>query len=190
MVPATRPGLLPLLLLLVTGAVPQPAAAQTQASSPPAQSPAAPAGPSTQTTTELPSNLAKIKEGVLSPNAINLNDKQALRFYVNTVAPFPKFTDIVGDFNLRSGPVPNAGMTHNEFVQSTRPKDMYSSAGFTVGDVMRFAALSYVEGKAFELMRKGAIALREAKTEAERKAIQARIEKELAALRGETSSIK
>jgi predicted RecA/RadA family phage recombinase len=94
--------------------------------------------------------------------------------------------DIVGDFNLRTGLVPHSGMTHQEFVQSTRPKDMYSSAGFGVGDVLRFALLSYTEGKAFELMRKAALALRHAKTEAEKKAIQARIEKELAALRGET----
>lgn len=150
------------------------------------QSPAAPAGSTPpQTTPELPGNLAKIKDGVLAPNALNLDDTQGLRFYVNTVAPFPKFTDIVGNFNLRTGPVPYAGMTHNEFVQSTRPKDMYSSAGFTVTDVMKFALLSYTEGKAFELLRKGAVALREAKTEAERKAIQARIDKELAALKGE-----
>ncbi len=50
---------------------------------------------------------------------------------------------------------------------------------------MKLAALSHVEGKAFELLRKGALALRQAKTEAEKKAIQAQIEKELAALRGD-----
>jgi hypothetical protein len=165
------------------------------------QSPAAPAGFSFQgasqttagtatgaaqdVTPALPGDLAKIKQGVLSPRSLTLIDKDTMRIYVSTIAPFPKFTDIVGSFDLRHGAVPGSGMTHQDFLQMTRPKDMYSSAGFTVGDVLRFAALGYMEGKAFELLRKGALALRDAKTEAERKAIQARIERELAALKGE-----
>ena len=176
MVPATRLGFLPLLLLLAGAGL---GAAQTPVSSPPVQSPAASADP------QLPVDLARIKTGVMTPQSLTLVDAGTMRIYVNTVAPFPKFRDIVGDFDLRKGGVPHSGMTHQEFVQSTRPKDMYSSAGFTVSDVLRFAILQYTETKAFELMRKGALALREAKTQAERKAIQARIEKELAALRGD-----
>lgn len=179
MVPATRLFRLSLLLLLLNGAEVQQAAAQTPTLSPPVQSPAVPAGSSL-----IPSDLAKIKDAVLAQPSLSLVDKSTLRFVVNTTAPFPKFTDIVGTFDLHHGPVPSAGMTHQEFVQSTRPKDMYSSAGFTVSDVLKMAALTYIEGKAFELLRKGALALREAKTEAERKEIQARIERELAALRG------
>lgn len=184
MVSATRLGCLSLRLLLLSligGAGVDLAAAQTPTLSPPVQSPAAPAGSSQ----DLPGDLTKIKAAILSAPAPVLTDNGAMRFYVTTTAPFPKFTDIVGSFDLRHGPTPYAGMLHNEFVQSTRPKDMYSSAGFTVGDVMRLAALSYVEGKAFELLRKGALALRDAKTAAEKKAIQAQIEKELAALRGD-----
>ena len=179
MVPAARLGCLPLLLLLAGG---QLNAAQTPVPSPPVQSPAAPAGHSAP---QLPVDLAKIRKGVLTPRSVALVDKNVLRIYVNTVALFPTFTDIVGDFDLFKGAVPYSGMTHREFVQSTRPKDMYSSAGFTTSDVLKFALLGYVEGKAFELMRKGALRLRDAKTEAERKAIRAQIEKELAALRGE-----
>ncbi len=197
MVPAVRLGSLPLLLLL---AGVQSAAVQAAAQSPPVQSPAAPAGllsqdapqAATSTTTDpaqtapaLPSDLARIKQGVMSPRSLTLIDRDTMRIYVNTIAPFPKFTDIVGSFDLMHGAVPGSGMTHQDFLQMSRPKDMYSSAGFTPGDVLRFAALGYVEGKAFELMRKGALALRDAKTEAERKAIQARIDKELAALKGE-----
>lgn len=177
MFPVARLGFLPLLLLLA-GA--RSVTAQTPAQSPPVQSPAASAAFS------VPVDLEKIKTGVLTPKTLRLMDDETMRIYVSTVAPFPKFKDIVGDFDLFKGPVPHSGMTHNEFVQSTRPKDMYSSAGFSVGDVLRMALLSYTEGKAFELLRKGALALRDAKTEAERKAIQARIEKELAALKGET----
>lgn len=122
----------------------------------------------------------------MAPRALSLVDASSMRIYVSTVAPFPKFTDIVGDFNLRTGPVPHAGMTHQEFVQSTRPNKLYSSVGITVGQAIQGTLLAYASTKAFELLRKGALALREAKTEAEKKAIQARIEKELAALRGET----
>lgn len=189
MVPAARL-CIPSLLLLLTGA--QLAAAETATQPPPAQSQAASAGSSSSAATQtppppppLPGDLEKIKEGVKVPSALSLVDKDQLRIYVHTTAPFPTFTDIVGDFDLRKGPVPYAGMTHQEFVQSTRPKDMYSSAGFTVGDVIRWGLLTYTEGKAFELLRNGVIALREAKTEADRRAIRARIEKELAALRGD-----
>lgn len=183
MVPAVRLGLLPLLLLLAGG---QLFAAQTPTQSPPVQSPAVPAG-SAQTTppSELPSDLARIKERVLSQKTFTLLDKDTMRIYVETIAPFPKFLDIVGDFNLRVGGVPHSGMTHSEFVQSTRPKDMYSSAGLGIGDMARFALFTYAEGKVFELLRKGALALRQAKTDADRKAIQARIDRELAALKGE-----
>jgi hypothetical protein len=93
---------------------------------------------------------------------------------------------MVGSFDLFNGPVPHSGMTHQEFVQSTRPKNLFSSAGFTPGDVLRWGALGYVESKGIELLRKGIQEISEAKTEAERKQIRARIERELAALRGET----
>lgn len=186
MFPAIRRGFLPLLLLLAGG---QLSAAQTPTQSPPVQSPAASAGSASQasatpaTDIQLPGDLAKIQQRVLAQKTFTLLDTDAMRFYVSTVAPFPKFLDIVGDFNLRAGAVPHSGMTHQEFVQSTHPKEMYSAAGFTTSDMLRLTFLSYVEGKAFELMRKGGLALRDAHTEAERKAIQARIEKELAALK-------
>jgi len=183
MVPAVRLGLLPLLLLLAGG---QLFAAQTPTQSPPVQSPAVPAGsPQTTPPIELPSDLARIKARVLSQKTFTLLDKDTMRIYVETIAPFPKFLDIVGDFNLRAGGVPGAGMTHSEFVQSTRPKAMYSSVGVTVGEAATAMALNIVATKAFELLRKGALALRQAKTDADRKAIQARIDRELAALKGD-----
>jgi len=201
MFPAVRLGFLPLLLLLA-GA--QPVAAQTPTLFPPMQSPAVsadlflstaqqqPATPtppvSPTTDPKLPVDLNRIKTGVMRTAPIIFVDKDTLRIYVNTVAPTPKFTDMILGFNLFNGPVPYAGMTHQDFLQSTRPKDMYSAGGFGVKDMLRFAALSYVEGKAFELLRKGALALRQAKTEAERKEVQSRIEKELAALQGAIKS--
>ena len=134
---------------------------------------------------QLPIDLNKVKEAVNAPPKLNLVDKNPFRFYSETVRPSPKFSDMVGDFDLFNGPVPHSGMTHQEFVQSTRPKDMYSSAGFTPGDVIRWALLTYAEQKGFELLRKGLKELNEAHTEAERKQIRLRIDRELAALRGE-----
>ncbi len=172
---AARLGYLPLLLL--AGA--RPVAAQTPTQSPPVQSPAASAG------YNVPVDLDKIKTGVLIPKTLTLMDADTMRIYVSTVAPFPKFKDIVGGFDLFNGAVPGAGMTHREFVESTRPNKMYSSVGVSVGEMAKAAALMFAQSKAFDLLRKGALALREAKTDAERKEIQARIEKELAALKGD-----
>jgi len=182
MVPAMRLGFLPLLLLLAGN---QRLAAEMPAQSPPAQSPAVPAGSqqTTTSTTELPSDLARIRERAMTQKNFTLFDKDAMRIYVETVAPFPKFMDIVGDFNLRTGGVPGAGVTHKEFVESTRPKEMYSSAGFSIDQMARLAAFTYAEGKVFELLRKGALAWRKAKTDADRRAIQLQIERELAALK-------
>ncbi|TAK17154.1 MAG: hypothetical protein EPO35_03690 [Acidobacteria bacterium] len=169
MVPAAA---LTLQLLLLLPGVDEQAAAQTTAPS--------------QTPPQLPIDLNKIRIGVNAAPKLDLVDRNPFRFYTTTVAPFPKFKDIVGSFDLFNGPVPHSGMTHREFVQSTRPKDMYSSAGFTPSDVIKWGLLQLVEQKGFELLRKGIQELAEAKTEAERKQIRARIERELAALRGET----
>jgi len=166
------------ILLLGTPGGGAQAAAQTTApsqTSPPAQTPP-----------QLPINFTKIKTAVNTPSKLTLVDQSPFRFYSETVRPAPKFADMVGSFDLFRGPVPHAGMTHQEFLQSTRPKDMYSSAGFSVGDVIRWGILGYTEQKGWELIRYSMKQLAEAKTEAERKQIRLKIERELAALRGET----
>lgn len=147
---------------------------QTTAAAPPPQAPP-----------QLPINFTKIKQAVNTPPKLILIDQNPYRFYSETTRRAPKFSDMVGDFDLFNGPVPGAGMTHREFVQSTRPKDMYSSAGFTPRDIISWGLLSLAEKKGFELLRYGLKELSEAKTEAERKQIRLLIERELAALRGE-----
>jgi hypothetical protein len=144
------------------------------------------AGAQAQTPPELPTNLARVKAALSTTPTLNLVDRNPFRFYTDINRATPTFRDIVGSFDLFNGPVPHSGMTHREFVQSTRPKDMFSSAGFTTGDILRLGLLSYAEGKGIELLRKGLQEINAAKTEAERKQIRARIERELAALRGET----
>jgi hypothetical protein len=166
-----------LLLLGIPGGGQQ-TAAQTAApsqSSQPAQAPP-----------QLPINFNKIKVAVNQPAKLTLVDQNPFRFYSETTRPAPKFSDMVGDFDLFHGPVPHAGMTHAEFLNQTRPKELYSSAGFTPGDVIRWGLLAFTERKGWELVRYSMKRLAEAKTEAERKQIRLQIERELAALRGET----
>jgi hypothetical protein len=165
-----------ILLLLGPAGSDEQAAAQTAA---PSQTPAQP-----QTPPQLPIDFFKVKKAANTPPSLNLKDN-GFHFYSETVRSAPKFADMVGSFDLFNGPVPHAGMTHREFLQQTRPKELYSSAGFTPGDVIRWGLLSYVERKGFELLAKGLKEYKEARTEAERKQIRLIIERELAALRGE-----
>lgn len=165
-----------ILLLGIPGGGPQTAAQTTAPSqtSQPAQAPP-----------QLPINFSKIKVAVNTPVTLKLVDQSGFRFYSETVRPAPKFADMVGSFDLFHGPVPHSGMTHAEFVQSTRPKELYSSAGFTPSDVIRWGILAFTERKGYELIRYSLQKLAEVKTEAERKQIRLQIERELAALRGE-----
>lgn len=172
-----------LLLLLHVGA--GSAAAQTPPSSPPAQSPASAGASVPQTPVELPTDLGKIKDAVKSQGTfLSLLDKNPLRIYVETKSTFPTFTDLVGGFDLRNGPTPFAAVTHQEIVEQSRPNKLYASVGITLTEGLKAAVLMYTQGKAFELLKAGMREIREAKTEAERKAIMARMEKELAALKG------
>jgi hypothetical protein len=169
-----RFGPLTLHLLLTLGA--GSASAQTPTTPPPAQTPA-PAG--------LPTDLGKIKDAIKSPGSfLTLLDKDPLRIYVETKSTFPTFTELVSGFDLKNGPTPYAAVTHQEIVEQSRPKKLNASVGVTLTEGLKAAVLMYTQGKAFELLQAGMRELRDAKTEAERKAIMARMERELAALKG------
>lgn len=152
----------------------RPAAAQTPLAPPPAQ-----------TSATLPTDLNKIKDAVKSTGSfLSLLDKDPLRIYVDTKSTFPTFTDLVSGFDLKNGPTPYAGVTHQEIIEQSRPKKLYASPGVTLSEGLKAALLMYTQGKAFELLQAGMRELRDARTEAERKVIMARMEKELAALKG------
>jgi hypothetical protein len=172
-----------LLLLGLPGAVDLQAAAGA-----PPQQPAKPESAQTKPAppVELPSDLGKIKDAVSAPSSLNLVDKNPFRFYVKTVAPSPKFSEMLGDFDVFNGPVPYSGMTHRDFLELTRPTTLKAGGSFPPGDLLKWTLLTYVQRKGFEILADAYKELKEAKTEAERKQIRARIEKELAALRGET----
>jgi hypothetical protein len=179
MVSTIRIGGLSLLLLMGAG----PVAAQTQAQSPPAQSQAAPASSLPQLQTAAPSvppvpaDLTAIKKALAQPSTLNLVDKD-MRYYVMVTSRFPTFEDIVGSFDLRSGPTPYGAMTHQEFIQHTRPNKLYSAVGFRPIEALYAFAIQ----AAANIAKKGLVALKEAKTEHERQKIREQIDRELAAL--------
>lgn len=163
-----RPGFLMVVALagVLSGA---PAAlAQTPA---PAQTPQPPP-PST--------NLDAIKAALSHPPALNLaGDK--MRFYLEVYGRQPQFWSFIGSYDLKNGPVKHSTMTGQEFLNMMRPQQLYSSAGITAPELLQFA-LTNIAAQA--LIRNAVRDIRNARTEAEVKAIRERIDAELRALKG------
>lgn len=153
-----------------------PAQAQAQSQKPAAKSDQKSADPS------LPVDVEKIKTALERPNTLRLDGSQ-LRFYATVTAKAPTFEDFVGDFDLRNGPVPRAGMTHQEFLSMVTPKELYSSAGITATEMLQFAITNWA---AQQIIKKGLQEIRQARTEREIQAIRERINRELAALAGKS----
>ena len=177
-------------VLMASG--PTAAAAQSQnaaASTPPqtqSQKPAAKPDPKPQDPA-LPVDIEKIKKALeRTDNTIVLDDSQ-LRFYATVTAKVPTFEDFVGDFDLKNGPVPRAGMTHQEFLNMVTPKELYSSAGITATEMLQFAITNWA---AQQIIKKGLQEIRQARTEREIRAIRERINRELAALAGKSDEDK
>jgi hypothetical protein len=154
--------------------VPVAAAAQSQAQKPASKADQKPKDP------VLPVDVEKIKKALEKPDVLVLDDSQ-LRFYATVTAKVPSFEDFVGDFDLRNGPVPRAGMTHQEFLNMVTPKELYSSAGITAPEMLQFAITNWA---AQQVIKKGLQEIRQARTEREIRAIRDRINRELAALAG------
>jgi len=127
----------------------------------------------------LPVSLDRIKQGLAGESTLKLEvppRDDIPRFYVE-VRGTPTFSTFLEGFDLKNGPVPGAGMTHNEFLAMVAPKDLYSQAGFGGLDMLTsnigFAALMYLANKAF-------VAMKNARSEAELQAIREQIQRELA----------
>ena len=125
----------------------------------------------------------KVKLGQYEFDAEGSPDVVQAQFvaFQEMVAKLPTFESFVGTFDLKNGPVPRAGMTHQEFLNMVTPKELYSSAGITATEMLQFALTNWA---AQEIIRKGLKELHAARTEAEIRAIRERINRELAALAG------
>lgn len=175
-----------LALALVTAA----GVGRAQGQTPPAadQATAAAPAPQAQTATtpttsqpKLYIDLNKIRTALASPPAVDFTEQQ-LRFYILIYARQPKFTDFVGSFDLKNGPVPRSGMTHQDFLNRVTPKELYSnSGGITALEALQFAITNMA---AQTIIKRGLEDIRAARTDDEVRAIRARIDRELAALAG------
>lgn len=160
-----------LLLIGVVGLV-SPAWAQT------------PPPPATQQPpAKLPSDLdlSRIRSGLDAPKAASIFNDGRVRFFAETNEKAPSFEAFLGEFNLRMGPVPGAGMTHQEFLNHVTPKNLYSSGGINALDQLQWGLVNYAAVWTVKRLYKE---LDEARTSWRKKQIQEQIDRELAALRG------
>jgi hypothetical protein len=163
--PAGIPGILLLLMVQVV-----PADAQTT-----------PPPPPVSVTVTLPDaiDVSKIKAGLAQPAPV-VFDTRHLNYYLDIFNHQPSFMDFVGSFDLKNGPTPHAGMTHQDFLDQVSPKNFY----FGSPSVKNVAELGALGLGGNYVLRKLVDALHHAPSEAEAKRIRAQIDRELAALGG------
>lgn len=166
----------PVILLLLAGDAGLASQAWAQTTPPPTTSQAPPPA-------ALPPdlNLGRIRSGLEQPKPPTIFDDGRLRFFSETDEKGPSFESFTVGFNLRMGPVPGAGMTHQEFLNQVTPKNLYSSGGINALDQLQWGAVNYAAIWTVKRLYKE---LDEARTEWRRKQIQQQIDRELAALRG------
>ena len=163
---------------LVVGLSPALAGAQTQQSDPP------PAQQQNQPPPPNPISSASIDriQALVNKPARLVIDEGKLRIYVEVIAKWPSFAEMAKGYDLRNGPTPRGNpMTHAEFLSMVTPKEMYSSAGIRPTEVLQMAVVNWL-GQA--IIKRGLEALRNAKDDREIADIRARIDRELAALKG------
>ena len=183
---ATRSFWCPILILLLLvgdGGWLSPAWAQTvpppaSTAQPPKDPPASPASQDPPT---LPVDLRRIKGALEAPVRIRIDDGR-IRFYTETVAHAPiSFQALTVNFDLRNGPVPGAGMTHQEFLNMVTPKELYGSGGIKPLETLEWGLVNHLGWWAIRKLYKELSETVDARRKEE---IRKQIDRELAALRG------
>lgn len=123
---------------------------------------------------QLPVDMDKIREALKQNPQARLNTDE-LRFYVDIIGRIPTFEEIVGDFDLKKGVVPGAGMTHEEYLAMVNRE--WNTSGAIPGIEALQAALTNFA--LLSLVKKAYQEFKQARSERERRAIQERIEREL-----------
>jgi hypothetical protein len=161
---------------LLAGLVPGLAEAQTQQTNPPpAQQQPPPPSPISSASIE------RIQEALNKPARLVI-DEGKLRIYVEVIARWPSFAEMAKGYDLKNGPTPRGNpMTHAEFLSMVTPREMYSSAGIRPTEVLQMSIVNWL-GQA--IIKRGLEALRNAKDDREIAEIRARIDRELAAIKG------
>ena len=167
-----------LLLLIGDGGWLSPAQAQTV---PPPSSTPPPPPPAQDPPPTLPVDLRRIKGALAAPVRIRIDDGR-IRFYTETVAHAPiSFQALTVNFDLRNGPVPGAGMTHQEFLNMVTPKELYGSGGIKPLETLEWGLVNHLGWWAIRKLYKE---LSETIDEKRKEEIKKQIDRELAALRG------
>jgi hypothetical protein len=170
----------PALLLLLAGDAGLVSQAWAQTTPPP--TPPASTAPAPQAKPpELPIDLGRIREGLQQPSPAKKFDDGRLRFFAQTEEKAISFEALTFGFNLFQGPVPGAGMTHQEFLNQVTPKYLNSSGGIRAIETLEWGLVNYAAIWTVKRLYKE---LSEAKTSLRKKQIQDQIDRELAALKG------
>jgi hypothetical protein len=171
----------PALLLLLAGDAGLVSQAWAQTTPPPSSPVPNPQSSITSQATELPVDLGRIREGLQQPVDARKFADGRLRFFAQTEEKIPSFEALTFDFDLFNGPVPGAGMTHQEFLNQVTPKNLHSSGGIRAIETLEWGLVNYAAVWTVKRLYKE---LSEAKTSLRKKQIQDQIDRELAALKG------
>jgi hypothetical protein len=171
--------LVPLLFVAMASGPPrqqaphEPSAAPAPAPQPPDE--AAPAANGDEPAADLPVSLSRIRQALSRPPAIRLEGERPV-FRVEVLGRKPTIEDILGPDYLK-GPVPNTGMSHQEFLDMVTPKDVQGYAAFNNREAFTVAATSFALQWALQkAIRKFETAKQEREREAARKEVQEALE--------------
>jgi hypothetical protein len=126
---------------------------------------------------ETPESLGRIQRALSRPPAIRLSGNRSV-FRVEVIGRTPTIQDILGPDYLK-GPVPNGGMTHQEFLNMVTPKDVQGYAAFNNREGLTVAATSIALQWA---LQKAIHKFETAKQEREREAARREVQDALAEL--------
>ena len=173
----------PVILLLLAGDAGLVSRAWAQTSPPVVTPPSSIPNPqsSTSAATDLPVDLGRIREGLAQPIPAKRFDDGRLRFFAETQEKLPSFEALTFGFDLFNGPVPGAGMTHQDFLTMVTPKYINSSGGIRAIETLEWGLVNYAAVWTVKRLYKE---LSEAKTAMRKREIQQQIDRELAALKG------
>jgi hypothetical protein len=133
----------------------------------PAPHPAAatPAADQATTTTDLPVSLDRIERALASPPPVDFKEQHPV-FRVEVYGRKPSLEELLGE-KFWVGPVPYGGMTHQEFMTMSTPKEAQPYAGFTGKYLVAETALTLAEQWA---LKQAIHKFKEAKSDHEREA--------------------
>jgi hypothetical protein len=120
---------------------------------------------------ELPVSVERIQRALSRPPAIDVKAERPV-FRVEVLGRKVSIEDILGPDYLK-GPVPRAGMTHQEFLDMVTPKDYQGYAPYTNREAMSIAATSFALKWALQkAIHKYETAQQDREREAARKEVQ------------------